>query len=119
MFDELRDAKKARADPARLERAIAAYRDFETESSEFAVWLLGELGHAGAVPSYTNFMRADLEALTAFHRTGVAPAWRDFFACWNEDVAAGRRDVEPFRPKPLPPFTAVPIERQEILQTQP
>src|ERR1041384_6324843 len=41
MFDELRDAKKARSnDPDRLESAIANYRAFEIESSEFAVWLL-------------------------------------------------------------------------------
>ncbi len=60
MFGELRDAKKDRGDTARLERAIAKYRAFETESSEYAVWLLAELGHAAAVPGYTNFMRADL-----------------------------------------------------------
>lgn len=119
LFDELRAAKKVkRDDPTRLERAIAAYRDFEVESSDFAVWLLAELGHAGAVPSYTNFMRADLEALTEFHRVGRAPVWRDFLARWNEGVAAGRVQVLPFRPKPPPAFRPIAIEKQEILQEQ-
>ena len=119
MFDELRGAKKNKAaDPNRLERAIVSYRAFETESSEFAVWLLTELGHARAVPSYTNFMRADLEALTEFHRHDRVPVWRDFFARWNEEVEAGRRQVLPFSPKPVPPFTPTPIENQEILQEQ-
>lgn len=118
LFDELRAAKADRADAARLERAIGAYRAFEVESSEFAVALLADLGHADAVPSYTNFMRADLEALTEFHRTGRAPVWREFFVRWNEEVASGRRVVEPFRPKPIPAFTPVAIENQEILQKQ-
>ena len=99
MFDELRGAKKDRAgDPDRLERAIDAYRAFEIESSEFAVWLLAELGHAAVVPSYTTFMRADLDALTEFHRTGKAPVWRDFFARWQEEIAAGRRQVQSYQP---------------------
>src|SRR3954452_13639466 len=55
MFDELRSAKEDRTDSERLERAIAAYRAFETESSEFAVWLLGVQGHAASVPAYSNF----------------------------------------------------------------
>jgi hypothetical protein len=50
MFDELRAAKGDKSDTARRERAIAAYCAFEIESSEFAVWLLQELGHADAVP---------------------------------------------------------------------
>lgn len=119
MFDELRDAKKDRAsDPARLERAIEAYRAFEIESSEFAVWLLAELGHADAIPSYTNFMRADLESLTQFHRTGRAPVWRDFFARWNDEAAQGRRHMAPFLPKPIPSFVPRRVEKQEILQEQ-
>lgn len=118
MFDELRAAKKDRPDAARLERAVAAYRAFEVESSEYAVTLLAEAGHADAVPPYTNFMRADLEALTEFHRTGRAPVWRDFFARWKADVAAGRRAVAPFQARPVPPFTPARIEEQEILQRQ-
>lgn len=119
LFEELRAAKEARSvDAARLERAIAAYRGFEVESSEFAVWMLEQLGYPSVIRSYTNFLRADLEALTAFHRHGKAPVWRDFFAQWNEDVAQGRRQVEPFHPKPIPPFTPVRTEKQEILQEQ-
>ncbi len=119
MFNELRDAKKDReADRDRLERAIEQYRTFEIESSEFAVWLLAELGHADVTPSYTNFMRADLESLTQYHRTGQAPVWRDFFAGWNDEVAHGRRQVASFTAKPIPPFLPVQVEKQEILQKQ-
>lgn len=119
MFDELRDAKEEKeTDPSRLERSIDRYRAFEIESSEFAVWLLAELGHPAVASTYTNFMRADLEALTEFHRRGRAPVWRDFFARWNDEVARGQRQVEPFRPKPLPPFSPLRIENQEILQEQ-
>lgn len=118
LFDELRQAKQDRRAPARLERAIERYRAFEIESSAFAVGLLTELGHGDAVPAYTNFMRADLEALTAFHRTGQAPIWHDFFARWNAAVAADRRQVAPFHPKPPPAFTPVAIEDQEIVQRQ-
>jgi hypothetical protein len=119
MFDELRDAKKDKeSDPERLARAIERYRAFEIESSELAVWLLTELGHADAVASYTNFLRADLEALTEFHRRGKAPVWRDFFARWNDEVARGRRRVEPFRARAVPPFTTVRTEKQEALQRQ-
>jgi hypothetical protein len=117
MYDELRDAKEASENqPERLDRAIARYRDFEIESSGFAVWLLDELGYPDVVSSYTNFMRADLEAMTEFHRTGHAPVWRDFFDRWNSDVEDGRRLVLPFHAKPIPPFKPVRTEKQEILQ---
>ena len=118
LFDELRAAKADGADAPRLSRAITAYRAFEVESSEFAVWLLTELGHEDAVAAFTNFMRADLEALTEFYQSGQAPVWRAFFARWNKEVAAGQRQVEPFRPKPIPAFTPVVIENQEIVQKQ-
>jgi hypothetical protein len=119
MFNELRAAKKSKdADPARLERAIERYRAFEIESSEYAVWLLAELRHPDAIASYTNFMRADLEALTEFHRHGKAPVWHDFFARWNKAVAQGIQQVLPFTAKPIPPFQATTIEKQEILQEQ-
>jgi len=118
LFKELRAAKADRGDAARLERALEAYGAFEAESSELAVWLLTELGHGDMVPSYTNFMRADLEALTVFHRTGQVPAWRSFFAQWNEEVATGRRIVPLFHPRPIPAFTPVAIENQEIVQGQ-
>jgi len=119
MFAELRAAKGSRKDQTRLEAAIHRYRAFEIESSEFAVWLLGELGNGAAIPTYTNFMRADLEALTQFHRTGVAPVWREFFARWNDEVRSGARTVQPYHAKPIPEFTPKLIENQEILQKQP
>jgi hypothetical protein len=117
MFDELREAKKTKgADSQRLQQAIERYRAFEIESSELAVWLFEALGHSTVIVSYTNFMRADLEAMTEFHRTGRAPVWRDFFDAWNADVANGRRTVDFFTPKPILPFRPVEIQNQEILQ---
>jgi len=117
MFDELRDAKENRQDrPERLERMIERYREFEIESSELAVGLLIELGHLDVIPAYTNFMRADLDSMTEFHRTGRAPVWHDFFKKWNEDVAAGKRVPKPFAHKQIPPFDPLEIEKQEILQ---
>jgi hypothetical protein len=118
MFDNLRVAKKDPGDKHRLERAIDAYRAFEIESSEFAVALLSEVGEREVIPFYTNFMRADLEALTEYHRTGQAPIWRDFFDTWNENVAANRQIVAPFPPKPIPSFKPTTIETQEIIQKQ-
>jgi hypothetical protein len=119
MFDELRDAKKNKEkDPARLERALADYQAFETESSRFAVQLLKDLEAADVLPAYTNFMRADLAALTIYHRRGEAPVWRDFFAGWNAEVASGRISILQFRAKRIPAFTPIPIETQEILQKQ-
>jgi hypothetical protein len=120
MFNELRAAKKEKdSDPKRLEQAIAKYQAFEIESSEFAVWLLARLGHSHVIPHFTNFMRADLEALTQFHRSGRAPIWRDFFAEWNEQVNQGRRSIQPFAAKSIPAFHPKSIEKQEILQQQP
>jgi hypothetical protein len=119
LFSQLRDTKSGKADdPARFETAIAKYRDFEVEASKLAVWLFDQLGNRDKVPSYTNFMRADLEEMTEFHRTGIAPVWSKFFDRWNHEVASGSRHVAPFDPKPIPPFQPVRIERQEILQRQ-
>jgi hypothetical protein len=119
MFDELRHAKeKPESTQADLDLAIDRYRNFETESSRFAVWLLGELGQDSVVARYTNFMRADIESMTEFHRNGRAPVWRVFFARWNDEVAYGKRDIAPFQPRPIPPVRRVRIERQEILQQQ-
>jgi hypothetical protein len=61
LFQELRDAKSTPDNAIRVESAIDRYRAFEIESSEFAVWLLGERGKSDVVPTYTNFMRADLK----------------------------------------------------------
>src|SRR5262249_54331367 len=103
----------------RLEKAITAYRKFEIDSSSHSVWLLSELGHGDLIPLYTNFMHADLEALTEFHRTGKARVWREFFADWNRDIANGHRVVSSFEACPIPDFEAKRTESQEILQEQP
>src|SRR4051794_15379293 len=71
LFDELDAAKANRDDTASLDRALERYRGFETVASEYAVWLLAELGRADVIPDYTNFWRADLEAMTIHHRTGT------------------------------------------------
>jgi hypothetical protein len=119
LFAELRAAKAHRLlGAARLGRAVERYRAFEIRSSEYAVWILNHLGHAAVVPTYTDFFRADLEALTQFHRTGKAPVWEEFFRRWSADVLRGRRTVEPFVPVPVPPFRPVPIRHQEIMQKE-
>jgi hypothetical protein len=108
VFRDLRNDK--------TEEAIAAWRRFEEASSEHAVWVLQQIGHAGAVGSYTVFFRADIEAMTIFHRTGKEPKWPDFLADWKGRVERGEIRVEPFRPKPVPRFRPVRIEKQEVLQ---
>lgn len=90
VFEQLRKAK--------TEAAIAAWRRFEETSSEYAAWVLQEIGHAEAVGSYTVFFRADIEAMTIFHRTGKEPRGPDFFADWKRRVESGEIRVEPFRP---------------------
>jgi hypothetical protein len=113
-FDDLRDAKRNKG--RRFEQALEAWRRFEQTSSEHAVWMLGTIGHAESIEPYTVFFRADIEAMTVFHRTGKEPRWPDFFAEWNEKIAKGEIRIEPFRPKPVTRFRPVRIEKQEVLQ---
>lgn len=114
VFDELRDAKKRK--DSRFEEALKAWRRFEQTSSEHAVWVLDQAGHADAIAPYTVFFRADIEAMTVFHRTGKEPRWPDFFAEWKEKLSRGEIRIEPFRPKPVVRFRPVRIEKQEVLQ---
>jgi hypothetical protein len=114
VFGELHDAKNG--DNARFENALRAWRLFEQTSSDHAVWVLDQAGHADAIVSYTVFFRADIEAMTVFHRTGKEPRWPDFFAEWKEKVSKGEIRIEPFRPKPVTRFRPVRIEKQEVLQ---
>src|SRR5687767_11803196 len=114
VFEDLRDAKREKG-PA-FERALEAWRCFEQTSSEHAVWVLGEIDHREAIEPYTVFFRADIEAMTGFHRTGKEPRWPDFFAEWKEKVARGEIQIVPFRPRPVELFTPVRIEKQEVLQ---
>ena len=119
VFDELHAAKAARAaDPGRLDRAVAAHLGFEERSSGHAVWLLADVGHAWAVPGYTTFFRADLAAVVEYHRSGVAPVWREFYPAWKEKAARGGVKIEPFEPRPVPAFRAVPIPTQEVLREE-
>jgi hypothetical protein len=78
--------------------------------------VLHEIRHADVVSPYSVFFRADIEAMTIFHRTGKEPRWPDFLADWKARVARGEIRVEPFRPKPVPRFRPVRIEKQEVLQ---
>ena len=114
VFHGLRDAKRGSREA--FEEALEAWRRFEQTSSGHAVWVLEHIGHGQAVEPYTVFFRADIEAMTAFHRTGKEPRWPDFFADWKRRVAAGQVRIDPFAPEPVHRFTPVPIEKQEVLQ---
>lgn len=117
VYEGLRAAKERRAEePGRFEEALIEYRSFEQTSSEHAVWMLAEIGHADTISDYTTFFRADIEAMTIFHRTGKEPAWPAFYAEWKQKVAAGVIRIEPFTPKPISPFRPKRIEHQEVLQ---
>ena len=114
VFEDLRDAKRSKG-PS-FEATLQAWRVFEQISSEHAVWAIAEVGHPESIDPYTVFFRADIEAMTAFHRTGKEPRWPDFFAEWKQRVATGEVQVEPFQPRPIASFTPVRIEKQEVLQ---
>jgi hypothetical protein len=119
IFDELHAAEAARAsDPDRFERAVARHRAFEARSSGHAVWLLAALGHEWAVAGYTVFFRADLAAIDQFHRTGAAPVWRAFYPAWKAKAQRGEVRVDPFEPRPVPEFQAVPIPTHEVLREE-
>jgi hypothetical protein len=114
VFDELRDAKKGARHG--FEAALDKWRLFEQTSSEYATGVLGEVGHTEAIEPYTVFFRADIEAMTIFHRTGKEPRWPDFFAEWKAKVARGEIRIESFHPRPVAAFKPVRIEKQEVLQ---
>ena len=114
VFNNLRDAKKDNG--ADFERALEAWRTFEQTSSEHAVWVLEKIGHADAIAPYTVFFRADIEAMTVYHRTGKEPQWPDFFADWKRKVERGEIRINPFTPKPIARFRPRRIEKQEVVQ---
>jgi len=117
MFDELRDAKASRSEnPERLERALRPFREFEIRTSEYAVWVLHELGCDSIIGDYTVFFRADIEAITIFHRTGHAPVWQTFLARWKDEIGRGVRSIEPFMAREVPAFSPRCIELQEVKQ---
>jgi len=111
LYDELYAAKGA-GDPVRLEAALARFRQYEEEASEYAVGLLTACGCAEAVPAFTAFARADIEAIVGFHRTGTLPSWPEYFADWCR-----RSDTGPaFVCRPVPSFQPLPMESQEVIQ---
>jgi len=117
LFDELRDAKHGRTtEPMRLDDAVGRFRQFEERASEYSVQILTDVDSAWAIPSFSLFFRADLEAMTIFHRTGRAPVWPDFLAQWQEAVATGRRALELFAPREIPPFVPRSFPKQEVMQ---
>lgn len=117
VFSELRAAKADKESrPDRFASALDRYLKFEQTSSEYAVWLLADTGHAWAVRSYTVFFRADLQAMAEFHRGGQAPVWREFFGEWKQRVARGQQEITPFEPRPVPPFEPASIPTEEVVQ---
>jgi hypothetical protein len=117
LYCELHAAKAHKhADPAALERALGRFREYEEEASQYAVWLLQDTGNGEVLARFTNFARADIEAIVAFHRGGRAPAWNRFFDDWNARVARGELQLRPFEPKPVAPFTPIRIAPQEVIQ---
>lgn len=117
LYDDLHAAKlNKQNDPDRLKDALLRFRQYEEEASQYAAWLLIDTGHAEAIPSFTNFARADLEAIVAFHRDGHAPFWHHFFEEWNAEIARGELQLRPFEPRPIPSITPILIEPQEVIQ---
>jgi|GEM_PF-3532291 len=117
LYDDLYAAKAEAADhPQRLEAALARFREYEEEASEYAAWLYLEIGCPEAIPAFTNFARADIEAIVGFHRDGIAPRWCEFFSAWNTRVACGECTLQAFTPRPVPPFIPRKIDEQEIIQ---
>jgi hypothetical protein len=117
LYAALYEAKEHKAsDPARLERALDAFRAYEEEASAYAAWLLLCSAGQGCLASFTCFARADIEAIVSYHRDGIAPIWSEFFAAWTARVEYGEIEPREFTPKPVPPFTPRPITPQEVIQ---
>ena len=117
LFEELRASKETKdVEPERFERALATFRRFEEASSEIGVGILDRTGLGSLADDFSEFFRADLEAITIFHRTGILPIWSEFFAAWHRDLAEGRREPRPFAARETPAFTPVKIEVQEVKQ---
>ena len=80
LYDELYAAQaRKREDLRPLEHALQRFREYEEEASQYAAWLL-EQRLAEALPAFTVFARADIEAIVGLHRDGIAPIWHEFFA---------------------------------------
>lgn len=116
-FQELWAAKQTQDRP-RLEKAVAAWREFEESASGYAVWLLDNIGYHDVIPGYIKFARADLDRMTVFHLTGEIPAWKEFRKQWNEQVERGEKKIDRFRAEPLPRFKPLPMPVEQILQNR-
>jgi hypothetical protein len=117
LYDRLHAAKADRqADPEALEQALRRFREYEEDASGYAAWLLFDTGNADILPRFTNFARADIEAIVAFHRDGHAPPWQRFFEDWNAKVGRGELTLKPFEPRPIPAFTPIAIAPQAVIQ---
>jgi hypothetical protein len=118
LYDELHAAKdRKQTDAARLDMALAAFREYEEEASAYAAGLLIESGNAPILPAFTPFARADIEAIVSYHRDGVAPIWNEFFADWQVRARRGDFEVREFVPKPIPRFTPRHIVPQEVIRS--
>jgi len=117
LYERLYAAKERQhKDPAALERALLAFREYEEEASEYAAWLLKETANGAALAAFTPFARADIEAIVSFHREGTAPVWNEFFAAWQARAARGEIEVRDFVRRPIPPFTPRHIAPQEVIR---
>jgi hypothetical protein len=117
LYDELYAAQaRKHEDVGPLDKAILRFREYEEEASQYAAWLWEVIGWPEALPSFTVFARADIEAIAGFHRHGIAPIWREFFADYQARIARGELVARPFQPKPIPPFTPRLIGKQEVIQ---
>ena len=117
VFQNLRSASRQRVDePEEFAAALESYQRFEERSSGYAVWMLREIGYQQIVRRYTIFFRADLEAMTHFHRTGQAPRWQEFFPQFKRLAKARELSVRPFAPTPIRRFEPKKIDVQEVLQ---
>jgi hypothetical protein len=117
LYDDLHAAKANKAtDPGSLERALERFRVYEEVASQYATWLLADSGNPDAVAAFTNFARADIEAIVGFHRDGVAAIWCDFFDEWNQAIKRHGCHVMPFSPKAIPTISPRPIEPQEVIR---
>lgn len=117
LYDALYRSKDQRQiDPVGLEQALEAFREYEVEASQYAAGLLIEIGCDWALPSFTLFARADIEAIVTYHRTGIAPIWTQFFDDWQAQVRNGQVTAPPFAPLAIPPFTPLSIAPQEVVR---
>ena len=115
MYRDLAAAKREKeSNPEFLARMLEEFRRYEEEASEFGASLFE--GRAEASSAFAVFARADIEAILAFHREGVAPPWKPFFDKWKAEVAGGERVVAGFSARRIPALTLRRAPVQEVIQ---